>query len=294
MIGIFLINGRRSAVTYAAPATVTASSIDADLGSLGRISVTRTTTGETRTVRAGCKPESTKQVETENYEGTIEFHGEEGFADVSATRAPLVHEIVCTCRSGADGTGPAEKELPGARLDVERHVGHRIPGRVRRDPEPSGRPDRRQRGSRGTSRRDRDPPRNLDPGKRRCVALRPAPADRDGKAARSLRRPRQLRRRCASCQAVERKPDGRPPRARRPTGDRPGLQGRTCAPALIPCQLEGRPDRRSARGGTRTRKSPRGQRLLRAPLLPVSPPGQADGSRAVPVGSRAWRSTGGG
>ena len=124
MIGIFLINGRRSAVTYAAPATVTASSIDADLGSLGRISVTRTTTGETRTVRAGCKPESTKQVETENYEGTIEFHGEEGFADVSATRAPLVHEIVCTGRSGADGTGPAEKELPGARLDVERHVGH--------------------------------------------------------------------------------------------------------------------------------------------------------------------------
>src|ERR1700753_2049857 len=34
----------------------------------------------------------------------------------------------------------------------------------------------------------------------------------------------------------------------------------------------------SARGGTRTRKPPRGQRLLRAPLLPVSPPGQGDGS----------------
>jgi hypothetical protein len=87
--------------------------------------VTRTPTGKTKTVRGGCKPGSTKQVETENYEGTIEFHGEEGFAEVSAASAPLVVSIYCIGRSGSEGGGPPGKELPGARLDVEKYVGHK-------------------------------------------------------------------------------------------------------------------------------------------------------------------------
>ena len=121
MIGIFLAHGRRSVVTYAAPATITATSIDADLGSLGRISVTRTPTGQIKTVRAGCKPGSRKQIETENYEGTIEFHGEEGFAEVSATSAPLV--VSFACLRVVEGGRPPGKVLSGARLHAQKYVG---------------------------------------------------------------------------------------------------------------------------------------------------------------------------
>jgi hypothetical protein len=117
-IGLFLIKGdQHSAVTYAAPATVTPKIIDADLGELGRISVTRVPTGRTKTVHWGCKPGKTKRVEAERYEGTIEFHGEEGFADVSAGSAPLDPN---PCGVGDVGGRPAGKALPGARLHAEK------------------------------------------------------------------------------------------------------------------------------------------------------------------------------
>ena len=113
-IGLFLVRGdQRAEVTYAAPATVTRRSIDADLGDLGRISVTRVSTERTRTVRWGCKPGKTKQVEAGRYEGTIEFHGEEGFTDVSAVSAPLDPN---PCGVGDEGGRPPGRSLPGARL----------------------------------------------------------------------------------------------------------------------------------------------------------------------------------
>lgn len=111
------MRGRRLAY-YVAPAIVTSKTIDADLGKLGRISVTRVPTGQTKTVRRGCKPGRRKQVKAERYKGTIEFHGEEGFADVSATSAPL--EYPTLCGSGEEGGRPPGKGLPGARLDVEK------------------------------------------------------------------------------------------------------------------------------------------------------------------------------
>lgn len=116
-IFLVLVRGRNT-VFYTAPATVSRTTIDADLGKLGRISVTRVPTGRTKTVRWGCKPGSTKQVEAERYEGTIEFHGEEGFADVSATSVPL--EYLTFCGSADEGGRPPRKSLPGARLDVEK------------------------------------------------------------------------------------------------------------------------------------------------------------------------------
>jgi len=117
-IGLFLLKGDgHSAVTYAAPATVTRRTIDADLGKLGRISVTRVPTGRTKTVRWGCEPGKRKRVEAERYEGTIEFHGEEGFADVSAGSAPLDPN---PCGVSEEGGRPPGRVLPGARLDVEK------------------------------------------------------------------------------------------------------------------------------------------------------------------------------
>lgn len=115
---LFLVRGKRTLVTYSTPATVSTTTIDVDLGKLGRISVSRVATGRTKRVRRGCEPGRTKRVKAERYEGTIEFHGEEGFTDVSATSAPLEYTIFC---GSPEGSGPPrEKILPGARLDVEK------------------------------------------------------------------------------------------------------------------------------------------------------------------------------
>jgi hypothetical protein len=117
-IALYLRRGRSAFVSYTAPATLSHTTIDADLGNLGRISVTRVPTGRTKKVPQGCELKSKKRVEAERFEGIIEFHGEEGFTDVSATSTPL--EYATFCVSGEEGGRPPGKRLPGARLDVER------------------------------------------------------------------------------------------------------------------------------------------------------------------------------
>jgi hypothetical protein len=116
-IGLFLA-GNHTEFTYAGPATVTSNTIDADLGALGRISVTRVPTGRIARVRRGCKPKRRTRVALEHYEGTIEFHGEEGFTDVSATSVPRDYSglVACGIPEGGRPPGPS---LPGARLDAE-------------------------------------------------------------------------------------------------------------------------------------------------------------------------------
>jgi hypothetical protein len=111
---------RHGGALYEAPATVTPTTVDADLGRLGRISVRRVRTGGTRTIRRGCKPGEKERVRAERYEGTIEFHGEEGFADATASSAPLEHPNLCSAGQGEIGRGSPPKSLPGARLDVEK------------------------------------------------------------------------------------------------------------------------------------------------------------------------------
>jgi hypothetical protein len=121
-IGLFLLRATRMEVArayYTAPATVTRWTIDADLGALGSVSVSRVLTGRTRMVRRGCKPRTRRRVAEERYEGTIEFHGEEGFADVSATAAPSAYVSICVDGEGG-GTAPRRRNRRRVRLDVEK------------------------------------------------------------------------------------------------------------------------------------------------------------------------------
>jgi hypothetical protein len=121
---LYLISPKQHGlVLYSTPATVTETTIDADLGELGRISVTRAPTGRTKSVRV-CHRGPKRQIEVERYEGTIEFHGEEGFADVSATSAPLDRKPLCFSHDGGGEGRHPDKTLPGARLDVEKHRGN--------------------------------------------------------------------------------------------------------------------------------------------------------------------------
>jgi hypothetical protein len=75
-------NGR--SVSYAVPATVTPTRLEANLGRLGRIALDIAPTGSERRVRSRCSGESVA-VEPDRYRGTFEFRGEEGYATATAT-----------------------------------------------------------------------------------------------------------------------------------------------------------------------------------------------------------------
>lgn len=111
----------RSAAIYRAPATVTDRTIKADLGELGRISVKSVRTGRKRTVRDSCQGEGKHRIAAIRYEGAIEFHGEEGFTDVSASGAPFAYKTYLAFYCAEEGGRPPGKPLPGAMLDVHRN-----------------------------------------------------------------------------------------------------------------------------------------------------------------------------
>lgn len=69
---------------YRVPATVTATSMQADLGELGEISVTFHRTNQPTNVHCG---KETIHLDSGQYEGKIDFHGEEGYTSVEATTA---------------------------------------------------------------------------------------------------------------------------------------------------------------------------------------------------------------
>lgn len=72
-------------VTYKAPATVTETSIQADLGVLGRIDVAFHRSDRATTVLCDQEP---IRFDSGNYEGTIDFFGEEGYTAVETTTVP--------------------------------------------------------------------------------------------------------------------------------------------------------------------------------------------------------------
>lgn len=125
---IFLEHKASSAV-YIAPATLTAdfiegkatvTSLQVELGKQGRVALDFKPTGGTREARARCS--RTPYVHAAgSYEGTIEFHGEQGFTDVSATSVPQRPEgalnLICRDKDVREKSGP---KFPGAKLQVSK------------------------------------------------------------------------------------------------------------------------------------------------------------------------------
>ena len=113
-----LVSGKTGSVSYLAPASATEDSFEADLGALGRIAVSFHATGGARNESSVCNRHQSVPVANGYYEGTIEFHGEEGYTEVEASRAKdsasLLLNIVCPAE-GESGSGPG---LPGAELRV--------------------------------------------------------------------------------------------------------------------------------------------------------------------------------
>jgi hypothetical protein len=109
---------------YIVKGTVTRESVDFDLGALGEVKATVQPTGKKETLSSECAGGEKQTIEGAEYVGTIAFHGEEGFTDVEATRAPLLlsplTELVCGATAvgheGGDG-------LRGAGLAIKRKGG---------------------------------------------------------------------------------------------------------------------------------------------------------------------------
>lgn len=114
---IFISAARRgSYASYAAPVRMTATTISADLGSLGKVDLHLNPSGRKRTIPIKCSRGDTFTYEPGIYEGILEFNGEEGYTRVSETQIPLRPQLTSFC-GGSSGYGEGiGADEPGARL----------------------------------------------------------------------------------------------------------------------------------------------------------------------------------
>jgi hypothetical protein len=97
---------------YSAPATVTETSIEANLGELGEISVSFERSNQAASVRCGRQRIA---FDSGHYEGKIDFRGEEGYTSVEASSAPGI--LTGFCGESVFESGPPERAR-GAELFV--------------------------------------------------------------------------------------------------------------------------------------------------------------------------------
>jgi hypothetical protein len=113
---LILARSRNSTVLYGTDAVVvTETSIEADLGAVGRIDVHFVPSGKEKTERSECggKPFT---FDGGRYEGVIDFEGEHGYSEAHVTaargEAKFFLSLVCS-KGGSEGIGG---HSPGARL----------------------------------------------------------------------------------------------------------------------------------------------------------------------------------
>jgi hypothetical protein len=113
------VSRRDRAVFYDAPATVTDTRIAVDLGAVGRIDVEFEPSGSTGVARSSCEPDYRVAYEKGSYVGTVDFRGEEGYSEVTATRVPIsiqpFVEVGCFTIGEGETFGDG---IEGARLRV--------------------------------------------------------------------------------------------------------------------------------------------------------------------------------
>ena len=119
-----IVHRRGASATYAAPATVTPTRLQADLGNLGRISLEIAPSGVERTLKSRCG-ERPLTFEPDIYRGVFEFRGEEGYTVARATTlgeyARFWLDFGCGSFGWEETGGPSE---PGAKLRLNRGRGH--------------------------------------------------------------------------------------------------------------------------------------------------------------------------
>jgi hypothetical protein len=120
-----LVYGKGGSVTYGAPATITATRFEADLGALGRIALDVAPSGRKKTLRSRCAGEPDSfTFEPLVYSGAFEFHGEEGFAEASSASPREYTQFLFQIGCGVSSFGEVGGQgLPGARLRLRSSKG---------------------------------------------------------------------------------------------------------------------------------------------------------------------------
>jgi hypothetical protein len=106
------VETKRSAALYRAPAKVTATSIQADLGRFGKIDLVLRGSGREKTAPIRCGRGQMYYYEPGVWEGVVEFRGEAGYVHSRATSLPVLPFLTSYCGSGS---GRGESSGPGGR-----------------------------------------------------------------------------------------------------------------------------------------------------------------------------------
>jgi hypothetical protein len=120
-----IVYGKNGSATYGAPATITATRFEADLGPLGQIALDVVPSGRTRSLRMHCAGEpDTVTFEPLIYRGIFEFHGEGDFAEASTGSPPEYTRFLLDVLCGGTASGEfGGQGLPGARLRLRSRRG---------------------------------------------------------------------------------------------------------------------------------------------------------------------------
>lgn len=117
---VLFVTRKGESATYLAPAQLTATSLTANLGALGKVALEVTPSGHTKRVRSHCQegPRFLK-LEPKRFSGSFEFHGEGGYTEVTSG-APTDYtrffaDLLCGGVGRGESTGGG---VPGARLRV--------------------------------------------------------------------------------------------------------------------------------------------------------------------------------
>lgn len=121
-----IVHREDAAAFYLARADLTATSVRADLGRLGAVSLEVVPSGTKRKLKMSCGGEEpeTVSIEPQIFRGRFEFHGEEGFTE-AVSGSPrdynrFLASLVCGAAGGGESSGTM---LPGARLRLRAHRG---------------------------------------------------------------------------------------------------------------------------------------------------------------------------
>jgi hypothetical protein len=114
---VFISVARKGASAfYSAPVQMTATTIRADLGSLGTVDLHLNPSGRKRTIPIKCGKGDTFTYEPGTYEGILEFNGEDGYTRVSEAQVPLRPQLTSFCGEGHGFGESIGGDQPGARL----------------------------------------------------------------------------------------------------------------------------------------------------------------------------------
>jgi len=114
---VLIVSGKHAGALYVAPAQLTATGLEADLGALGTISLEASPSGRKKSFRTRCEEGSKVTYEPQLYRGSFEFHGEEGYTDAATAtpreRIPHLYRSECGTYGSLEVGGG---DVPGAGL----------------------------------------------------------------------------------------------------------------------------------------------------------------------------------